>query len=208
MGSRVLRAATLVQIVFSCNAKLILASSLNQPERPRTWSRSDPGFLPSIQVAAGAALGNGLQGFNTGVIAGALLQIIPEFDLAHQPAITGFIASSTTLGAVLGTILSAKLSDSAGRQRTLFLSSGLFILAGLLMLWAPTAVVLIGGRFIGGIAAGISSTTVPMYIAECAEPKWRGALSTLPQVHPALLHRATCPATFYYCHLFQRPIHI
>ena len=33
---------------------------------------------PGLKVAAGAALGNILQGFNTGIIAGALLFIVPE----------------------------------------------------------------------------------------------------------------------------------
>ena len=39
-----------------------------------------------LQVAAGAALGSLLQGFNTGVIAGALLGISSEFGLAARPA--------------------------------------------------------------------------------------------------------------------------
>ena len=63
-----------------------------------------------LRVAAGAAIGNLLQGFNTGIIAGALLYIVPEFDLATRPEITGLIASSTTMGAVLGTAASGRLS--------------------------------------------------------------------------------------------------
>ena len=135
-----------------------------------------------LKVAAGAALGSVLQGFNTGVIAGALLGISGEFGLAARPAVTGLIASSTTMGAVAGTACSGKLCDLAGRQRALVLSSVCFLLGGLLMTWSPGSGVLIGGRVVVGIAAGLVSSAVPTYIAECAEPAQRGALSTLPQL--------------------------
>ncbi|KOO26479.1 monosaccharide-sensing protein 2 [Chrysochromulina tobinii] len=135
-----------------------------------------------LQVAAGAALGSLLQGFNTGVIAGALLGISSEFGLAARPAVTGLIASSTTMGAVVGTACSGKLCDWVGRKRTLVLSSACFVLGGLLMAWSPGSEVLVAGRMTVGLAAGIVSSAVPTYIAECAEPAQRGALSTLPQL--------------------------
>jgi MFS family permease len=135
-----------------------------------------------LQVAAGAALGSLLQGFNTGVIAGALLGISSEFGLAARPAVTGLIASSTTIGAVVGTACSGKLCDWVGRKRTLVLSSACFVLGGLLMAWSPGSEVLVAGRMTVGLAAGIVSSAVPTYIAECAEPAQRGALSTLPQL--------------------------
>ena len=135
-----------------------------------------------LQVAAGAALGSLLQGFNTGVIAGALLGISSEFGLAARPAVTGLIASSTTMGAVVGTACTGKLCDLVGRKRTLVLSSACFVLGGLLMAWSPGSEVLVAGRMTVGLAAGIVSSAVPTYIAECAEPAQRGALSTLPQL--------------------------
>ena len=135
-----------------------------------------------LRVAAGAALGNLLQGFNTGVVAGALLFIVPEFGLESRPEVTGLIASSTTMGAVLGTAASGRLSDGAGRRSALAISSVLYILGGGLMGWSPTTRFLIAGRFISGMAVGIVSAVVPTYIAECAEPAQRGALATLPQL--------------------------
>lgn len=135
-----------------------------------------------LRVAAGAAIGNVLQGFNTGVIAGALLYIVPEFGLESRPELTGLIASSTTMGAIAGTMGCARFCDSVGRQRTLVLSSLCFLLGGALMGWSRGSGMLIAGRFIGGCAAGIVSAAVPTYIAECAEPSQRGALSTLPQL--------------------------
>ena len=135
-----------------------------------------------LNVAVAAALANLLQGYSTGIIAGALLYIVPEFDLAARPEVTGFIASSTTLGAVAGTLLSGPVCNGVGRQRTLVLTSILFMLGGCLMGWSPTVWVLVVGRFISGLGAGFASTAVPTYITECAEPEWRGTLSTLPQL--------------------------
>ena len=135
-----------------------------------------------LKVAASAALGSILQGFNTGVIAGALLFLVPEFGLDARPGVTGLIASSTTMGAVLGTAVNGKLCDWAGRQKTLAVSSVLFLTGGVLMGWSPDTSVLIAGRFVSGIAAGLVSAAVPTYIAECAEPSQRGKLSTLPQL--------------------------
>jgi MFS transporter, SP family, galactose:H+ symporter len=135
-----------------------------------------------LRVAAGAALGNLLQGFNTGIVAGALIRIVPEFQLEARPELVGLIASSTTMGAVAGTAASGRLSDAFGRQKALVLSSALFLCGGALMGWSPTPSTLIAGRFIGGMAAGIVSAAVPTYIAECAEPSQRGALATLPQL--------------------------
>jgi MFS family permease len=40
---------------------------------------------------------------------------------------------------------------------------------------------LIAGRFIGGMAIGILTSTIPMYASEISMPKWRGALSGLLQ---------------------------
>ena len=157
---------------------LLLHSSTAMTIPPAKPSLNKPG----LKIAAGAALGNILQGFNTGVIGGALLYIVPEFQLDSRPEVTGLIASSTTMGATLGTLAAGKLLQEGGRKRTLIVSCALFLLGGVLMGLAPTTRFLIAGRAIGGIAAGLVSAAVPTYIAECAEPSQRGALSTLPQL--------------------------
>ena len=136
----------------------------------------------SVTLAASAAVGNLLQGYNTGIVAAALLSIVPEFGLQQRPGMVGLIASSTTLGAVTGTIASGPLCDRTGRRGALILSSALFLLGGALMGWSPRVEILIVGRLVSGVATGLVSTAVPQYLAECALPAWRGALSTLPQL--------------------------
>ena len=124
----------------------------------------------SVTLAASAAVGNLLQGYNTGIVAAALLSIVPEFGLQQQPGMVGLIASSTTLGAVTGTIASGPLCDRTGRRGALILSSALFLLGGALMGWSPRVEMLIVGRLVSGVATGLVSTAVPQYLAECALP--------------------------------------
>ena len=173
------------RFVLLAVALLPAASAMTTPA-PKSNVKVAPTLRASrnagLRIAAGAALGNILQGFNTGVIGGALLYIVPEFGLEARPGVTGLIASSTTMGATLGTVACAKLLQDLGRQRTLVISCALFTLGGAIMGLAPGTSTLILGRIVSGVAAGLVSAAVPTYIAECAEPSQRGALSTLPQL--------------------------
>lgn len=155
----------------TCTSNIL---EMNEDERSRTFA--------GMKVSFSAALGNILQGFNTGVIAAALLSIVPEFELTKSPYVIGLIASAPTIGAVLGTGACSKLCDWFGRQKALVLSSLFYLAGGSLMWWSPEWNVLVGGRFVSGIAAGLVSAAVPTYIAECSEAKMRGAMSTLPQL--------------------------
>ena len=130
----------LILLVLGAMPPAASAAALTPPSRPRPSSQ-----MPSLRqrtaglrVAAGAALGNLLQGFNTGIVAGALIRIVPEFQLEARPELVGLIASSTTMGAVAGTAASGRLSDTFGRQKALVLSSALFLCGGTLMGWSPT----------------------------------------------------------------------
>ncbi|KAL1526166.1 hypothetical protein AB1Y20_014894 [Prymnesium parvum] len=133
-------------------------------------------------MAVGAALSSLLQGYNTGVIGGALLSIVPEFDLAARPAVQGLIVTATTLGSLAGTISASRLSDSLGRRGTMLVSSALFAVAGALLSWAPTAAILVLARLVAGLAIGNAGAVVPVYIAECSRKSSRGRLSTIPQL--------------------------
>src|SRR6201982_1952988 len=63
-----------------------------------------PATTPYITlIAAVAALGGLLFGFDTGVIAGAMLFIVPDFHLG--PAQQGLVVSAVTFGALFGALL-------------------------------------------------------------------------------------------------------
>jgi MFS family permease len=123
-----------------------------------------------------------LLGYDTGVIAGAILLIIPEFALENRPELIGLVVSSCIVGALVGALLAGPSADIFGRRPPLLAAGLLFMLGGAAMGWSPCFEVLVAGRFVAGLGIGAASSTVPVYIAECAAPASRGALSTLPQL--------------------------
>jgi major inositol transporter-like SP family MFS transporter len=84
-----------------------------------------------------AALGGLLFGFDTGVISGALLFIIPDFDLG--PAAQGFVVGVVTLGALAGALLGGAAADAVGRRPTNIAGGAAFILGSLVSAAAPTS---------------------------------------------------------------------
>ena len=127
-----------------------------------------------------AALGGLLFGFDTGVISGALLFIIPDFHLG--PAAQGFVVGVVTLGALTGALLGGAAADAVGRRPTNIAGGAAFILGSLVSAAAPDVATLIVGRFVIGIAIGLSSVAAPLYIAELAPARRRGTLVSLFQL--------------------------
>ncbi|KAL6274254.1 hypothetical protein ACE6H2_024946 [Prunus campanulata] len=135
----------------------------------------------SVLVAIAATIGNLLQGWDNATIAGAVLYIKREFKLETQPTIEGLIVAMSLIGATVITTFSGPVSDSLGRRPMLIISSVLYFLSGLVMLWAPNVYVLLLARLLDGFGIGLAVTLVPVYISETAPPEIRGLLNTLPQ---------------------------
>ncbi|XP_009359629.2 monosaccharide-sensing protein 2-like [Pyrus x bretschneideri] len=135
----------------------------------------------AVFVAIAAAIGNLLQGWDNATIAGAVLYIKREFKLESQPTIEGLIVAMSLIGATVITTFSGPVSDSLGRRPMLIISSVLYFLSGLVMLWAPNVYVLLLARLLDGFGIGLAVTLVPVYISETAPPEIRGLLNTLPQ---------------------------
>ena len=131
-------------------------------------------------IAAVAALGGLLFGFDTGVIAGAMLFIVPDLHLG--PAEQGLVVSAVTFGALFGALAGGTLADSLGRRRTNIAAGMSFILGSLLSAVAPNVEVLVVSRVIIGVAIGLTSVAGPMYIAELAPARHRGRMVSLFQL--------------------------
>jgi sugar porter (SP) family MFS transporter len=126
-----------------------------------------------------AALGGFLFGYDTGVISGALLYITPDFDLGNfgQQA----VVASLLLGAVVGSLVSGRLTDGLGRRRTLLITAAMFAVGAVTSAVSPSAAALIGSRFLIGLALGASSTAVPLYLAETSPKEKRGRIVSTNQ---------------------------
>ncbi|MCL7033037.1 hypothetical protein MKW94_020829 [Papaver nudicaule] len=135
----------------------------------------------AVLVAIAAAVGNLLQGWDNATIAGAVLYIKKEFQLDSQPTMEGLIVAMSLIGATAITTCSGQMSDSLGRRPMMIISSVLYFISGLVMLWAPNVYILLLARLLDGFGIGLSVTLVPVYISETAPPEIRGLLNTLPQ---------------------------
>ena len=132
-----------------------------------------------VAAAAVAALGGFLFGFDTGIISGALLFIKQEFGLSA--GLQQLVVGSLLLAAVVGALLGGPISDVWGRKRTLILAALIFGVGALVASFSPNLAVLVVARVLLGLAIGIASMIVPVYIAEIAPPRVRGALVSLQQ---------------------------
>ncbi|KAH8510165.1 hypothetical protein Peur_051869 [Populus x canadensis] len=135
----------------------------------------------AVLVAVAAAIGNLLQGWDNATIAGAVLYIKKEFHLESEPAIEGLIVAMSLVGATLITMCSGPISDLLGRRPLLIISSVLYFVSGLIMLWSPNVYVLLLARLLDGFGIGLAVTLIPVYISETAPSEIRGLLNTLPQ---------------------------
>jgi sugar porter (SP) family MFS transporter len=132
-----------------------------------------------VASAAVAALGGFLFGFDTGIISGALLFIKQEFGLSA--GLQQLVVGSLLLAAVVGALLGGPITDAWGRKRTLILAALIFGVGALVASFSPNLAVLVVARVLLGLAIGIASMIVPVYIAEIAPPRVRGALVSLQQ---------------------------
>jgi SP family galactose:H+ symporter-like MFS transporter len=131
-------------------------------------------------VAAVAALGGLLFGYDTGVISGAILFIKDQFSLTA--AAEEIVVSAVLAGAIIGALLSGQLSDIFGRKRVIIATAVIFTIGSLTAALAPGVSLLVAGRLIIGLAIGIASFAVPLYISEISPAHARGALVSLNQL--------------------------
>src|SRR5689334_54348 len=131
-------------------------------------------------LAATAALGGLLFGFDIAIITGAGPFLTMSFHLNDLSF--GWAFSSLLFGCVLGSAIAGRLTDFYGRKRLLLLVAILFGVTSVGTALAPNFTFFIMARFVGGVAVGGASILSPMYVAEVSPPTLRGRLGTLYQM--------------------------
>jgi MFS transporter, SP family, arabinose:H+ symporter len=127
-----------------------------------------------------AALGGLLFGFDMAVISGVIPFVKEQFSLS--PGAEGWFVSSALIGAILGVALSGELSDRQGRKKSLILAAVLFFTSAIGCALAPSFTILVLARILGGMAVGIASNVVPLYLSEISPAHIRGRLVTCYQL--------------------------
>uniref|UniRef100_A0A914UWE4 Major facilitator superfamily (MFS) profile domain-containing protein n=1 Tax=Plectus sambesii TaxID=2011161 RepID=A0A914UWE4_9BILA len=154
----------------------IVSSGQNTGSKPV----QDPkmgGFV--VLLALMAAIGGLLFGYDTGVVSSAMLYIPDDPEIGSLNNIfKGLIVSITPGMAGIGSIIAGPTSDAFGRKKTIMVSSGLFTIGAVVCAAAINRYFLLIGRIILGLAIGIASMIVPIYVSEVSPAHVRGRLIT------------------------------
>jgi sugar porter (SP) family MFS transporter len=133
-----------------------------------------------VLTAAIAGLGGLLFGYDTGVIAGALLFIKSDFGLGSFAQ--GLVVAAVPVGAVAGAAVAGPAADRYGRRVTILVAAAVFIVGALASAAAQGVELLVIARVVIGAAIGLASAAAPVYISEVAPPESRGRLVSFFQL--------------------------
>ena len=141
-------------------------------------NRPSIGYL--IVIAATAAMGGFLFGFDTAVINGAVIALQETFRTSSW--VIGLSVSLALLGSAAGAFVAGPLADRVGRTRCMVWASVFFTVSAIGSGLPFTIWDFIFWRVLGGIAVGAASVIAPAYIAEIAPAHLRGRLGSLQQL--------------------------
>ncbi|RKN38798.1 MFS transporter [Streptomyces hoynatensis] len=150
---------------------------------PKTRPEAGPGHpshLPHVVfIAATAALGGFLFGYDSSVINGAVEGIRGRFDVSSGRL--GTVVAIALLGAALGAVIAGRLADRIGRIRVMQLAAALFLVSAIGSMLPFALWDLALWRTLGGVGIGMASVIAPAYIAEVSPPEYRGRLGSFQQ---------------------------
>ncbi|GGX76394.1 sugar porter family MFS transporter [Streptomyces minutiscleroticus] len=132
-----------------------------------------------IFIAAAAAMGGFLFGYDSSVINGAVEAIRDRYDIGS--AALAQVVAIALIGSAIGAATAGRIADRIGRIRCMQISAVLFTVSAVgsalpFALWD-----LAFWRIVGGFAIGMASVIGPAYIAEVAPAAYRGRLGSFQQ---------------------------
>ncbi|WP_153813043.1 sugar porter family MFS transporter [Streptomyces sp. SUK 48] len=132
-----------------------------------------------IFIAAAAAMGGFLFGYDSSVINGAVEAIRDRYDIGS--AALAQVIAIALIGCAIGAATAGRIADRIGRIRCMQIAATLFTISAVgsalpFALWD-----LAFWRIVGGFAIGMASVIGPAYIAEVAPPAYRGRLGSFQQ---------------------------
>jgi len=132
-----------------------------------------------VFIAAAAAMGGFLFGYDSSVINGAVEAVRGRFDIGS--ALLAQVIAAALIGSAIGAAIAGRIADRIGRILVMKIAAVLFTVSAVgsalpfalwdLALW----------RVLGGIAIGMASVIGPAYIAEVSPPAYRGRLASFQQ---------------------------
>ena len=133
-----------------------------------------------IFMAAVAAIGGILFGYDTAVISGTTDIVRNQFSLSASGE--GWYVGCALIGSIIGVLCAGSLSDYIGRKITILISAAFFSISAIGCAVCGSFDALVAFRIIGGVGIGIVSIVSPIYISEVSPAKIRGTLVSLYQL--------------------------
>ena len=133
-----------------------------------------------LAITLVAAIGGLIFGFDTAVVAGATRYMKEQFSLNSLQE--GWAVSVVLIGCMFGAGLAGPISDRIGRRRFMLVSAVLFFVSAVGCALPRTITAFVIFRFIGGLGIGSAAVLSPLYIAEVAPARVRGALVSVNQL--------------------------
>ncbi|KAK9235865.1 general substrate transporter [Lipomyces kononenkoae] len=133
-------------------------------------------------VAMSATIGGMLFGFDISSVS-AFVDNDSYRQFFNYPGSTeqGGITASMAGGSFLGSLCAGFVSDKLGRKHTIQLGAIIWMIGAAIQCSVQNVAQLVCGRVVAGLAIGICSSQVPVYIAELSPKKIRGRLVGLFQ---------------------------
>jgi len=133
-----------------------------------------------LSVSLVAAIGGLIFGFDTAIVAGATRYMKEQFSLDSLRE--GWTVAVVLVGCMFGAGLAGPVSDRIGRRRFMLVSAVLFLVSAIGCALPRTIAEFMAFRFVGGLGIGSAAVLAPLYIAEIAPARVRGALVSVNQL--------------------------
>lgn len=134
-------------------------------------------------VFAGCAAGSTF-GYSIAVSNNAIEPLRQRFALSATEE--GVVVSALTAGALAGCVIAGRVADRFGRRPVLGAAGLLALIGALGAAGAVNVITLVAARLLLGMAVGVTSAITPMFLAELAPTRQRGALVTSYQLAVAV----------------------
>merc|ERR1719270_10941 len=163
------------QILFA------IFSFKTQSEQKENGSFFQSSTARQLLAVSALSLGCFLDGIVLAYSSPALPSIDKDINIEITEHHKSWIGSAHSLGAILGSLISIPLLDMLGRKgASLYIMSMAYIVGFLLIGLAPSASLIIVGRFIGGVGLGLTLSLSPVYLVEVTSLDNRGMLGVVP----------------------------
>lgn len=134
-------------------------------------------------VAIIATVGGMLFGFDISSMS-AIIGTDQYLDFFHNPhgVKQGAINSSLAAGSVVGSIIAGPVSDKIGRRDSIMFGCLWWVVGTAVQAGVDGFGSLMAGRVLNGVCVGITSSQVPVYLAEISKKEKRGSIIVIQQL--------------------------